>query len=506
MSETIQFTKNRLQTNVAGGVPSVGYQFRMGYVADANSHFATAVSSIVMSEAHGANQYGMQFDNYKPDTDSAEFNYLTTAGTTNNLNLFTINNINTDAKATLNIYNTQAHTISTNFLSAGTAFIGSLEIGPGGIKNRAGTATESVSTNNLSSGNSYLAVTHADTISTIYLSAGQAFIGSLEIGPGGIKNPNGNSLDNISTNLLSSGQNYLGVTHADTISTVYLSAGQAFIGTLEIGPGGIKNSGTTAMTTISTNFISSGQNYFGVAEANTISTNYLSAGIAFIGSLEIGPGGIKNSAGTASQSISTIYLSSGDNYLGVTHADTISTNYLSAGIAYIGSLEIGPGGIKNLAGNALGNISTNFLSSGQSYLALADAAQFNSDSISTIYLSSGKSYLDVVVANDLTTTTFTTTSDQRLKTNVAPITGALEKLMKLNPVYYDWINHKNMHPGFPEVGFLAQQVAEVIPNIVAIKEDEMGTNTMGYDRLTAVLTAAMKELNTRVTAIEARLA
>jgi hypothetical protein len=47
-------------------------------------------------------------------------------------------------------------------------------------------------------------------------------------------------------------------------------------------------------------------------------------------------------------------------------------------------------------------------------------------------------------------------------------------------------------------------VNAVLPNIVAVDGGEEGTMSVGYDRLTAVLVGAVKELNARLAAVEAR--
>jgi hypothetical protein len=66
-------------------------------------------------------------------------------------------------------------------------------------------------------------------------------------------------------------------------------------------------------------------------------------------------------------------------------------------------------------------------------------------------------------ANNATGTYTTISSDARLKTNVKPLKGALDKIMLLNPVSYDWIN-PDEHIGYKKVGFLAQEVAAVDPS------------------------------------------
>jgi hypothetical protein len=62
-----------------------------------------------------------------------------------------------------------------------------------------------------------------------------------------------------------------------------------------------------------------------------------------------------------------------------------------------------------------------------------------------------------------------------------------------------------MREGYPEIGFIAQAVEAVLPNIVSVRDDDIQTRALGYDRLTAVLAGAVKELAARVTALEARL-
>ena len=49
---------------------------------------------------------------------------------------------------------------------------------------------------------------------------------------------------------------------------------------------------------------------------------------------------------------------------------------------------------------------------------------------------------------------------------------------------------------------IAQEVEEVLPNIVLTADDEMGTKSVDYGRITAVLIEAVKELTKRVEELE----
>ncbi|MBZ0100389.1 MAG: tail fiber domain-containing protein, partial [Taibaiella sp.] len=66
-------------------------------------------------------------------------------------------------------------------------------------------------------------------------------------------------------------------------------------------------------------------------------------------------------------------------------------------------------------------------------------------------------------------TSFVATSDAKYKTNVTALSNSLEAVLKLNPVEYNWNVDKYQDKGFDHLkhsGFLAQELAEVLPNSV----------------------------------------
>lgn len=73
-----------------------------------------------------------------------------------------------------------------------------------------------------------------------------------------------------------------------------------------------------------------------------------------------------------------------------------------------------------------------------------------------------------------TSGTWSTLSDQRLKTNVQPLAGSLDKVMALRPVSFDWIED-NPSPLKPRAGFIAQEVEAVLPNVVSTGSAETVT-------------------------------
>jgi hypothetical protein len=95
----------------------------------------------------------------------------------------------------------------------------------------------------------------------------------------------------------------------------------------------------------------------------------------------------------------------------------------------------------------------------------------------------------------------TTPSDKRLKKNIKDIDYGLDTIMKLNPKEYDW-KKDNRH----DIGFIAQEVEEVIPEIVKDKKHfDKEIKTLDYEKLTAVLIRAVQEQQEQINKLEEKL-
>lgn len=117
-------------------------------------------------------------------------------------------------------------------------------------------------------------------------------------------------------------------------------------------------------------------------------------------------------------------------------------------------------------------------------------------------------------------TIYSTSSDYRLKENVTPMSGATAQTKLLKPCNFDWIAGGNVN------GFIAHELAEVVPEAVtgtkdAMRDEEyevtpatdteaavMGTRSVpdlqGIDqsKLVPLLTATIQELIARIEALE----
>jgi hypothetical protein len=94
-----------------------------------------------------------------------------------------------------------------------------------------------------------------------------------------------------------------------------------------------------------------------------------------------------------------------------------------------------------------------------------------------------------------------TPSDQRLKTNIKPLQGALQSVLKLQGVSFNWIDETDHRPG-QNIGFIAQEVKEIFPEIVSGGgKDEQGNEiyySIEYATLTPVLVEAIKEQEKKI--------
>lgn len=105
------------------------------------------------------------------------------------------------------------------------------------------------------------------------------------------------------------------------------------------------------------------------------------------------------------------------------------------------------------------------------------------------------------VYTDPTGVLTTSTSDIRLKENVKPLLNSLSKVTELQGVMYNW-KSDSAHTNF--VGFIAQEVEEVIPELVFTNPTD-GYKGVNYAEMTAILVEAMKEQQKQIEALKAEL-
>jgi len=118
----------------------------------------------------------------------------------------------------------------------------------------------------------------------------------------------------------------------------------------------------------------------------------------------------------------------------------------------------------------------------------------------------------VLVQGDVTATTFTNASDERLKSNIIPIENALDNIMLLKPKHYtitmkstpNLNDREIVETERQEYGVIAQDLEKIYPGMVSEKAifqttgDNTKYKTVNYIQLIPVLIEAIKELNDKV--------
>ena len=106
-----------------------------------------------------------------------------------------------------------------------------------------------------------------------------------------------------------------------------------------------------------------------------------------------------------------------------------------------------------------------------------------------------------------TTTSFNTSSDYRLKSNIADLTDATTKLKELKPKKFSWTKDTTntlLH------GFLAHEVSSVVPEAVIGEKDAKDADgkpeyqQIDHSKLIPLLVKTIQELEARIATLEAK--
>jgi len=88
-------------------------------------------------------------------------------------------------------------------------------------------------------------------------------------------------------------------------------------------------------------------------------------------------------------------------------------------------------------------------------------------------------------------TNYCASSSIRWKKNIRSINNALDKVLNIRGVYFNWDEE---HGGQHDMGMVAEEVGEYIPEVVVYEEDGIYAKSIDYGALTPILVEAIKEL------------
>ena len=105
---------------------------------------------------------------------------------------------------------------------------------------------------------------------------------------------------------------------------------------------------------------------------------------------------------------------------------------------------------------------------------------------------------------DIVAFSTTVASDEKLKTNIAETKYGLDHILRLEPKEFDWKEKLN---GRHDIGFIAQEVQEVVPELVKEVEGLNGDEShlsVDYTKVVPILVNAIKELKEEINELKTK--
>jgi hypothetical protein len=185
-----------------------------------------------------------------------------------------------------------------------------------------------------------------------------------------------------------------------------------------------------------------------------------------------------------------------------------SANTVSAIVARDASGNFSAGTITaTLTGNVTGNVTGNTSGTAATVTTAAQPAITSVGTLTSLTVSGATATGALTVTGAVTATGDITaffTSDKRHKNNIQTIPNALEKVTKLNGVTWEWNDDVNeVTKSTPKTGLIAQEVQEVLPEVVKTRDD--GFLALDYSKMMGLLVEAIKEQQIQIEQLKAQI-
>jgi hypothetical protein len=238
---------------------------------------------------------------------------------------------------------------------------------------------------------------------------------------------------------------------------------------------------------------------------------------------------VTNGGGSGTLSLSPATTNGGASYILMGNSDSSGASGPSMIVSANRNLQFGVGSSFTAAGGGTFTEAMRLDSSGNLLVGTTSTSNSIPNGVNAVSITSGTS-LNVGHANGTpngysymqyayngttigyisqsgtTAVAYNTTSDYRLKENIAPMQNALNVIQQLKPVTYNWKSD-----GSNGQGFIAHELQSVVPDCVTGEKDAVDEEGkpvyQGIDTsfLVATLTAAIQELNAKVDAQAAEI-
>ena len=190
------------------------------------------------------------------------------------------------------------------------------------------------------------------------------------------------------------------------------------------------------------------------------------------------------------------FLTGGSNErMRIDSAGNVLINQTSSNLTY-GKLQVSAGGETAGHGGIVGFFDTDGSVASSNLIQLLS---FSGDTDATggqfIRFRDSNSVMGSVSAASGTTVAYNTSSDRRMKENIVDASSQLDVINNIQVREFDWKNN-----GHHEVGMIAQELNDVIPNVVQEGGDDVTEQPWGvdYGKLTPYLIKAIQELSDKV--------
>ena len=235
-------------------------------------------------------------------------------------------------------------------------------------------------------------------------------------------------------------------------------------------------------------------------------------GTAGVTSVNTLAGGLTLAAGTgvtiADNGTDTITISStsaSGSYLPLSGGTVTGNLITTADLHSMGLLVSTGNGVDISQGRVIISDITNSIAGVAGYISIYDQTATSFDAITFQAANAPTISGNIVVSGSAVA--YNTSSDYRLKENVAPITGAIERIEALNPVQFNFIGQDATVDGF-----LAHEAQGVVPEAVTGEKDAVNADgdavyqAIDQSKLVPVLAAALKEAIAKIKTLETEVA
>ena len=115
-----------------------------------------------------------------------------------------------------------------------------------------------------------------------------------------------------------------------------------------------------------------------------------------------------------------------------------------------------------------------------------------------VFLNSSNGIAGSIIHNGATTVNYSSSSDQRLKENIADADDAGSKIDSIQVRKFDW----KADGSHQDYGMVAQELLEVAPEAVSVPEDSEEMMGVDYSKLVPMMLKEIQSLRARIAALE----